>query len=148
MADIVQLLSYPSFCRVYKYTYRSALDKQLKSKLVPIHHIYGKVQVISTTVLHFTTMSSKALVKCVITYKKLTCMTMWLFFIVLMTLNPCMKSENKTIHFTSHNRPPPRYPSGTVPASSAGGPGFNPQSRTAPYQRRYKNGTSSALVQH
>jgi len=30
-------------------------------------------------------------------------------------------------------------------ASSAGGPGFNPQSRTAPYQRRYKNGTSSSL---
>jgi len=34
-----------------------------------------------------------------------------------------------------------------VLASSAGGPGFNPQSRTASYQRRYKkNGTSSALV--
>ena len=31
-------------------------------------------------------------------------------------------------------------------ASSAGGPGFNPQPRTASYQRRYKNGTSSALV--
>ena len=31
-------------------------------------------------------------------------------------------------------------------ASSAGGPGFNPQSRTPSYQRRYKNGTSSALV--
>ena len=28
----------------------------------------------------------------------------------------------------------------------SGGPGFNPQSRTASYQRRYKNGTSSALV--
>ena len=27
-----------------------------------------------------------------------------------------------------------------------GGPGFNPQSRTASYQRRYKNGTSSSLV--
>ena len=26
------------------------------------------------------------------------------------------------------------------------GPGFNTQSRTASYQRRYKNGTSSALV--
>ena len=36
--------------------------------------------------------------------------------------------------------------SGIVLASSAGGPGFNPQSRTASYQRRYKNGTSSALV--
>ena len=35
-----------------------------------------------------------------------------------------------------------------VLASSAGGPGFNPQSRTASYQRRYKNGTSSALVWH
>jgi len=33
-----------------------------------------------------------------------------------------------------------------VLASSAGGPGFNPQSRTASYQRRYENGTSSALV--
>ena len=32
-----------------------------------------------------------------------------------------------------------------VPASSAGGLGFKPQSRTASYQRRYKNGTSSAL---
>ena len=31
-------------------------------------------------------------------------------------------------------------------ASSAGSPGFNPQSRTASYQRRYKNGTSSSLV--
>ena len=31
-------------------------------------------------------------------------------------------------------------------ALSAGGPEFNPQSRTASYQRRYKNGTSSALV--
>ena len=41
---------------------------------------------------------------------------------------------------------PPREPSGIVLASSAGGPGFNPQSRTASYQRRYKNGTSSSLV--
>ena len=41
---------------------------------------------------------------------------------------------------------PPRYPSGRVLASSAGGPRFNPQSRTASYQRRYKNGTSSSLV--
>ena len=31
---------------------------------------------------------------------------------------------------------------------SAGGPGFNTQSRTASYQRRYKNGTSSFLVWH
>ena len=44
--------------------------------------------------------------------------------------------------------PPPRQPSGRVLASSAGGPWFNPQSRTASYQRRYKNGTSSSLVQH
>ena len=43
---------------------------------------------------------------------------------------------------------PPRQPSGRVLASSAGGPGFNPQSRTASYLRRYKNGTSSTLVQH
>ena len=42
--------------------------------------------------------------------------------------------------------PPPRQPSGIVLASSAGGPGFNLQSRTASYQRRYKNGTSSTLV--
>ena len=33
-----------------------------------------------------------------------------------------------------------------VLASSAGGPGFNLQSRSASYQRRYTNGTSSALV--
>ena len=45
-------------------------------------------------------------------------------------------------------KPPPRQPSGTVLASIAGGPGFNPQSRTASYQRRFKNGTSSSLVQH
>ena len=42
----------------------------------------------------------------------------------------------------------PRLPSSRVLASSAGCPEFNPQSRTAPYQRRYKNGTSSALVKH
>jgi len=30
--------------------------------------------------------------------------------------------------------------------ASAGGPEFNPQPGTASYQRRYKNGTSSALV--
>ena len=42
--------------------------------------------------------------------------------------------------------PPPREPIGRVPmASSTGSPGFNPQSRTASYQRRYTNGTSSAL---
>ena len=35
-----------------------------------------------------------------------------------------------------------------VLASSAGCPRFNPQSRTASYQRRYKNGTSSSLVWH
>ena len=28
------------------------------------------------------------------------------------------------------------------------GPGFNPQPRTASYQRRYRNGTSSSLVWH
>ena len=42
--------------------------------------------------------------------------------------------------------PPPRCPSGRVLPSSAGGPGFNPLTRTASYQRRYKNGTSSSLV--
>ena len=44
--------------------------------------------------------------------------------------------------------PPPRLPSGRVLTSSAAGPGFNPQSRTASYQRLYKNGTSSSLVWH
>ena len=39
-------------------------------------------------------------------------------------------------------------PSGRMEASSAGGPGFNPQSRTASYQKRYKTGTSSSLVKH
>ena len=43
--------------------------------------------------------------------------------------------------------PPPRMPSCRVLASSARGPRFNPESRTVSYQRRYKNGTSSALVQ-
>ena len=44
--------------------------------------------------------------------------------------------------------PPPQQPSGRVLALSAGGPGFNPQSRieAVSYQRRYKNGTSSSLV--
>ena len=46
------------------------------------------------------------------------------------------------------NPPPHRQPSGRVLASSAGGPGIIPLSRTASYQRRYKNGTSSSLVQH
>ena len=50
------------------------------------------------------------------------------------------------MHIIYDEIPPPRWPSGIVLASSAGGPGFNPQSRTASYQRRYKNGTSSALV--
>ena len=43
-------------------------------------------------------------------------------------------------------KPPAGYPTGRVLVSSAGGPGFNPQSRTASYQGRYKNGTSSSLV--
>ena len=42
----------------------------------------------------------------------------------------------------------PRQPRGRVLSSSAGGPGFNPPTRTASYQRRYKNGTSSSLVWH
>ena len=45
-------------------------------------------------------------------------------------------------------KPPPRYPSGRVLASSAGGTGSNPQPRTASYQRLYKDGTSSTLVWH
>ena len=44
--------------------------------------------------------------------------------------------------------PPHRQPSGSVLASSAEGPGFNLQSRTAAYQRRNTNGTSSFIVQH
>ena len=39
-----------------------------------------------------------------------------------------------------------RYPSGRVLALSGGGPGFNPQARTASYQKCYKLGTSSSLV--
>ena len=34
---------------------------------------------------------------------------------------------------------PPRYPSGNMLASNAGGIGFNPESRTASFQRRYQN---------
>ena len=45
------------------------------------------------------------------------------------------------------SKPPPRQPSGRVLASSVGGPGFNPQSRTASYQRQNNYGTSSSLVQ-
>ena len=41
-----------------------------------------------------------------------------------------------------------RYSIGIVVTSSAGGPRFNPQSRTASYQRRYKNGTNGSLVWH
>ena len=37
---------------------------------------------------------------------------------------------------------------GSLMASSVGGPGFNPQSRTASYQRPYENGISSSLVWH
>ena len=44
--------------------------------------------------------------------------------------------------FQCMHAPPLRQPV----ALSAGGPGFNPQSRAASYQRRYKNGTSSSLV--
>ena len=54
---------------------------------------------------------------------------------------------NKNVYMKeTYHYSPPRWPSGRVLASSAGGHGFNPQSRTASYQRRYKNGTSSALV--
>ena len=50
------------------------------------------------------------------------------------------------IQFLS-TKPSPQ-PSGRVLASRAGGSAFNPQSRTASYQRRYNNGTSSSLVWH
>ena len=52
----------------------------------------------------------------------------------------------KSIPFIKIGKTPPRQLSGRVLASSAGSPGFNPQSRTASYQRRYKNGTSRSLV--
>ena len=38
------------------------------------------------------------------------------------------------------------FDKGSVLASSAGGPGFNPKSRTASYQGRNKNSTTGALV--
>ena len=39
-----------------------------------------------------------------------------------------------------------REPSGRVLASSAGGPGFNPQSKTVSFERRYKIGPVVSLV--
>ena len=72
-------------------------------------------------------------------------------------MTTCGVEENRVLHsrsfhlsndFQGFNSPPPRYPSGRVLASSAGGPGFNLQSRTASYQRRYKNGDSNSLVKH
>ena len=70
------------------------------------------------------------------------------FFSFTYTGQTTCKSQCHLMFYISHlfnYTPPPRYPSGIVLASSAGGPGFNHQSRTASYQRRYKNGTSSAL---
>ena len=52
----------------------------------------------------------------------------------------------KILHNLQNITKLPRKHSGRVLASSVGGPGLNPQSRTAPYQRRFKNGTSNALV--
>ena len=64
--------------------------------------------------------------------------------------NQNLLSDTYCEHYNTYSvvnlLPPSRYPSGRVLASRAGGPGFNPQSRTASYQRRYKNGTSSSLV--
>ena len=64
----------------------------------------------------------------------------------LSLLTDLILKENSVASITI--APPPRYPSVIVLALSAGGPRFNPQSRTASYQRRYKNGTSSSLVWH
>ena len=58
----------------------------------------------------------------------------------------CVLLGNKRYQFIFTVQPPPRCSSGRVLASNAGSPGFNPQSRTASYQRPYKNGTSSSLV--
>ena len=55
-------------------------------------------------------------------------------------------SSDTSMYFYYSLVPPPRYPSGRVLASSARGPGFNSQSKTASYKRRYKNGTSSSFV--
>ena len=67
------------------------------------------------------------------------CPVMFDAITVLMTM--------RLVCFMSNKRSPlPRKPSGRVLASSAGGPGFNPQSRTASYQIRYKNGTTVPVV--
>ena len=55
-------------------------------------------------------------------------------------LNGCDSVHFNNMHTASS------IANGRVLASSAGGPGFNSQSRTASYERRYKNATSSALV--
>ena len=57
-------------------------------------------------------------------------------------------SNFKNDYKLTKQTPPPRKPSGRMLASSEGGPRFNTQSRTASYQRRYTNGTSSFLVWH
>ena len=59
--------------------------------------------------------------------------------------------QNQTAHGKFHISKQTFTPTrcrGRVLTSSTGRPGFNPQSRTASYQRRYKNGTSSTLIQH
>ena len=52
-----------------------------------------------------------------------------------------LDAENMLFVYCVSNVSAPRQPSGRVLASSAGGPGFNPKSRTASYQRCYKNCT-------
>ena len=49
-----------------------------------------------------------------------------------MASNPRQTICSLDIYF--HSLPPPGLPSGIMLASSAGGPQFNPQSRTASYQ--------------
>ena len=65
-------------------------------------------------------------------------------FYLKMSINSAFREQQ----FSKSPLPPPGQPSGRVLALSAGGPGFNPPTRTASYQRRNKNGTSSSLVWH
>ena len=62
-----------------------------------------------------------------------------LFIVHVQVRHSCLSNMKMLIESTSH----PLLDSLVVRvlATSAGGPGINPQSRTASYQRRYKNGT-------
>jgi len=59
------------------------------------------------------------------------------------------EGKNGSVWWGSNSRltwPPHRHSSGRVLASSAGGPGFNPQSKISSFQRCYKNGTIISLL--